>query len=64
MASLARRMPSIIKKLDAAREALAELAEYENQSELHAAASRVKLQTDLREYADYLESATWWRKAT
>lgn len=60
--SLAKLVPQVIRKIDAAREALAELAEHADQEQLHAMDSRVKLQSDLTEYAEYLERATWWKK--
>lgn len=64
MANLVKRMPVIIKKLDAAREALAELSDYSDIAERHACDTRVKLSADLREYTDYLEKAKWWRKSS
>lgn len=62
MANIEKRIPGIIKKLDAAREALSDLIDFENKNEILANDSRVKLTTDLREYADYLEKSTWWHK--
>ncbi len=63
MVNLEKRVPKIIAKLDAARAALEELVELtEGEIPADVCDGRVRLQTDLREYADYLESATWWKK--
>lgn len=63
MANPKQRIPALIKKLDAAIDALDELGEYcpENERGQHID-SRYQLKSQLREYADYLEKATWWRK--
>lgn len=63
MANLTTRVSVIIRKLDAARQGLAELVDLqENLGTGNAGDSRMKLQTDIREFTDYLEKATWWRK--
>ena len=62
MTNLTIQIPKIIKKLDAAREALNDLVEITESKSLPDYDARSKLRTDLREFADYLESATWWKR--
>jgi len=61
-------MSKILKRLDAAREALDDVV-YEycrftetNPDDVRSDHSVRRLQRDMREVADYLEGATWWRK--
>jgi hypothetical protein len=61
MASLLTQIPKIIKKLDAARNALDELVQLTESKSIPDYDARSKLKTELREFADYLERATWWK---
>ncbi|SDB03628.1 hypothetical protein SAMN05660653_00164 [Desulfonatronum thiosulfatophilum] len=64
MSDIKKRMPVIIRKLDAAVDALEELIHltWDKDYDVPANDSRQKLRTDLLEYSDYLEKAEWWKK--
>lgn len=63
MTNAKRKIPALIKKLDAAIDALDELGDFCPENERgQQVDSRFQLKSQLREYADYLEHATWWRK--
>lgn len=49
----------VIKTLDAAWEAL---GCFTGCGDIPADDTRVRLRSDMREYLEYLERATWWRK--
>lgn len=53
-----RAVRRAIKTLDAAYDAMGPLA-----SDHNGDGSRVRLRSDIREYLEYLERATWWRKS-
>lgn len=52
-----KQILAAIKAMDAARKALAPLMRFDDANN-----SVMRLRTDLAEYAEYLENATWWRK--
>ncbi len=63
MSDITKRIPVIIRKLDGAREALEELIHltWDRDYQVPANDTRQKLRSDLLEYVEYLENATWWR---
>ncbi len=64
MANLAKRIPVILSKLDGARDALTELADLMPREDgCRLIDGRCQLAAAITEFADYLEKATWWKKA-
>ena len=62
MANLAKRIPVIISKLDGARDALEELsALLPRKDGCRAIDGRCQLASQISEFTDYLEKATWWK---
>lgn len=60
-------MPVIIRRLDAATDALSELMELMSEAGLDSAEhrarddARMRLRSDLQSLSEYLERSTWWK---
>lgn len=64
MSDIKKRIPVICRKLEGAVDALEELIHltWDKDCQVPAHDTRQKLRTDLLEYLEYLENATWWRE--